>query len=107
MSGRHCVIFIMTLCRHKKNDTMSDQHYFIFLPTQSHNKNDPPSVESSIQKITDIMSKKSPTLCQPTLCQPTLIQGAVFGILFTLHLTQYTKYNDGVRITRRVGVNTV
>jgi hypothetical protein len=58
MSGRHCVILFMTLCRHKKNDIMSARHYFIFLPTQIHNKNDTPSVKSSIQKITDIMSKK-------------------------------------------------
>jgi hypothetical protein len=69
MSGRHCVILFMTLCRHKKNDIMSARHYFIFLTTQIHNKNDTPSVKSSIQKITDIMSKKSPTLCQPTLIQ--------------------------------------
>jgi hypothetical protein len=69
MSGRHCVILFKTLCRHKKNDIMSARHYFIFLPTQIHKKNDTPSVKSSIQKITDIMSKKSPTLCQPTLIQ--------------------------------------
>jgi hypothetical protein len=69
MSGRHCVILFKTLCRHKKNDIMSARHYFIFLPTQFHKKNDTPSVKSSIQKITDIMSKKSPTLCQPTLIQ--------------------------------------
>jgi hypothetical protein len=33
------------------------------------------------------------------------LQCGVFGVLFTLHLTQYTKFNDGVKKT--VGVNSV
>jgi hypothetical protein len=32
------------------------------------------------------------------------LQCGVFGVLFTLHLTQYTKCNDGVKKT--VGVST-